>query len=190
MPDIPHPEGLEGCRSLNPWSAHDDYFLWCSEALQDDVREHCPGIGTATQEWDCADNRLEDVQNYMMRVLFSPCAAISDTQVQRRCNEESLEAYSDLDIKLERGPARRDGQRGGQSQFPTSGECVEGLGYEFEAPDASVPLPWQEMDPNVETAKLPLPWVDLEARDVEIQRRSAINNCAVAVGLYEVQDAK
>ena len=70
------------------------------------------------------------------------------------------------------------------------GECVEGLGYGFEAPDPSVPLPWQKMDPNVETAKLPLPWVDLEARDAEIQRRSAINHCAVAVGLYEVQDAK
>ena len=78
--DDSHPNGLEGCRSVNQFAGMCDHLFydeWCRQALQDDVREHCSGIGTPTQERDCADNRLEDVQNYYMRVWLVPCVAIS-----------------------------------------------------------------------------------------------------------------
>ena len=192
--DDSHPNGLEGCRSVNQFAGMYDHLFydeWCRQALQDDVREHCSGIGTPTQERDCADNRLEDVQNYYMRVWLVPCVAISGVREQQRCKDESEAAYkahrsafiSTWDTVLR--AVTDDPQV--RARFQLVGECVKGLG--FEAPDASVPLPWHQIDPISFSTAL-VPPGEPAARDAENQRRSAINHCALAVGLYEVQDAK
>ena len=90
----PHPEGLDGCRSLNLFSAsYEDikYHAWCGDAFMSDVVENCSGTGTATVEKACATNRLADVQSYSIRALFIPCSAISDNDARAGCTEEALE---------------------------------------------------------------------------------------------------
>ncbi len=192
----PHPKGLDGCRSLNLFSAsYEDikYHAWCGDAFMSDVVENCLGTGTATVEKACATNRLADVQSYSIRALFIPCSAISDNDARAGCTEEALERTNTHFVRLRStwnailATVEADGEV--KAKFREMGDCVQNLGH--ERPDASVPLSWHQIDPDkVEILVKPdRSDTDAAAHAAEARLR-AINQCALDVGLYAAQDTK
>ena len=92
----PHPNGLEGCKTLNRFASLDEdevYRPWCSLAAGDDVRTHCSGAKTAQAAKQCAYQRLADFKDYTIRSLITPCMGISNQTDRDTCIAETWEAF-------------------------------------------------------------------------------------------------
>ena len=185
----PHPEGLDGCRTISPYGSslrEHSYGAWCMTALMNDVEDACSGVGGGTaDEKQCAVNRLSDVRSYMIRNAITPCAAVSDRDDREVCKQESLQAAGEHqrafravwnEILL---TVRDDAKV--KETFRSMAQCVVDAGY--EAPSGSQPFPWQEAD-----RKRP----NRERRDPDLvngERLLAINQCSIDTGYYEEQEA-
>ena len=195
-PDLPHPDGLTGCLSLNMWSAssqeYSDYSSWCWRKLGDDVRDNCRGVGSTREEKACGEARLAEVKNYAVRASSNVCLGISVREDRHACgrtttadywdhlddfhevwNEILLAVRSNAEVKV---------------RFSATVDCVTDAG--FDAPDDR-PLPWQEVDPKrVEGRKLFRGATTEEQIAAEEARWRTIRQCGADTGLYAAQDAQ
>lgn len=187
-----HPQGIEGCRTLNIHSATYDEIRtlsWCAEELIEDVIEQCSDTSgsTAYQEFSCAKNALANVESYILREYMVPCMAISTTQERDQCRQDVGAAYAahtrkfeetwttilyavhdDDDVKLRRAAAD---------------QCVREAGKE---PLDDEPFPWQQMDEE-KTRKYKVEMTTAE-REALVARYRVIDQCATSQGLYESQE--
>ena len=151
-----HPDGLEGCKTLSEFTATREevrYVFWCSDAIQDYIREQCRGTGTTWEEKQCAYRELEQVKNYSFRYITGPCAAISDDSDRRGCFNEAIETarahYDNLTLVWNDIVAAVDADPEVKVRYRAMVECVRDA--EHKPPDPSYPLSWQQIDP----AKMP-----------------------------------
>ena len=189
-----HPDGLEGCKSLNRYSgsvSDFDYHFWCTQASQDDIREHCLGTGNTFEEKQCAYQRLADFKSYTIRELYTPCVAITNRVDRRACNEESATAYrihsealvevwNHIVDAVEEHPDVKNAYR-------AMADCVADAGY--KGPDVRRPLPWQQIDDSkIDTSSYRDPGATGPPTDAEKSHLRVANRCALDEDLYAAQD--
>lgn len=189
--DEPHPDGMDGCRAMNIFSmpySEDRYWTWCMEALSADLRENCRGEGSTQAELACAANRLADVQSYLMRLVFVPCAAVSNEDDYLQCGWDSpgiQEAhFRDLVSVWNDVVAIVEADAEVKARYGRMAECVRDAGH--EPPER--PLVWHQIDPDKIADKANRQTTG-EERAAEEERLRLINRCALDTGLYEAQDA-
>ena len=88
IPLIPHPQGLDGCKAFNLFSAGIDevaYRTWCAQEASNSMKSKCKGTGSSQDEQECAKSYLVDWEDYEIRTLL-PCAAISDPVDANECS--------------------------------------------------------------------------------------------------------
>lgn len=191
-PSPPHPDGLEGCRSLNLWSDpydHIIYHSWCADRLMVGVHSQCSGIGTGEEQQACAVEWLADVQSYLMREFSAPCIGAED---RAQCADDMAVAMSghfrDFNAAWNSILIAVTDDGDVKARFARMNTCVEDLGY--EALDPNIPPPWQQINPDNVEVKPNRTASEQEALAAHIARLRAVHQCSLASGLYEMQDTK
>ena len=155
----------------------------------DDVVDNCSETGDSDAEFSCAQGRLANVQMYLLREVLVPCSAISDEGDRlacgRRVNASATEHMrlhwttwaevlhtvdSNSDVKVRKA---------------AMADCVVEKGYSRPDPDSSIH--WQER--KSPDNRKPLRGDPEAVRAATIARLTAIDECAVKVGLYPAQEA-
>ena len=159
-----------------------DYWDWCHEALSDDVKTHCRGVGNSEQELACAKQRLTGAKSYLLREVFTPCDAITDSDVRLACGYEAERAYwkhqKDLIAGWNDVLTMVDTDPKVKGHFNTMVECVESQGK--HPPPSGYVLQWQWLGDG--------PPPEEKRFEKELEWHRTVDSCAHEAGLYETQD--
>ena len=189
---LPHPRGLDGCRSMNIFTIpHEEFkfIAWCTTAVMEDVADACRGTGEGTEdEKQCAISRVADVPAYTLRELLTPCVGITDEDDYAQCYEQSFIAWGQHAIAFnsvwnEILLATVD-DANVKFAFASLASCVRDAGY--EPPDADSPLPWQEKD----EARAEANRTNKRTIIDDTERLRVIDQCALSSRFYEAQEEK
>ena len=185
-----HPDGLEGCKSLNRFSSTREeilYMYWCYDTATVHVRDTCRGTGTTWEEQQCAYREIEDFKDYGFREVIGPCVAISERGARQECFAGTAEAahahnrnlilvWNDIVAAVDADPEVK-------VRYRAMVECVRGA--EHKPPDPSYPLSWQQIDESkIELKQYRGP----DEKEAANRRLRAVNQCALDTGLYQAQD--
>lgn len=186
-----HPQGIEGCRTLNVYSATYDEIhtlSWCAEELIADVAAQCSNVSgsTAEEELACAKNALAGVESYILREYMVPCMAISTTQEREQCRQNAGAAYATHTRKLEEAwisilNAVHDDENVGLRRNATD-QCVTAAG---KTPLEDEIFPWQQTDDK--QIEKPAKMTPEERQALETRYR-LIDQCATEQGFYAAQE--
>ncbi len=186
-----HPQGIEGCRTLNVHSATYDEIrtiAWCADELIADITAQCSNNSgnTAAQELACAKTALTNVESYILREYLVPCMVISSNQAREQCRQDAGTAYATHTRKFEEAwisilNAIHDDEQVKLRRTATD-QCVTAAG---ETPLEDAIFPWQQTDDQ----KIEKPAkMTAEQRQTLETRYRLIDQCATEQGLYAAQE--
>ena len=185
----PHPDGLAGCKSWNIFSSPADdnqYIFWCRDALNKDVADNCRSAEGTDAQLACGRGRMADVVDGPNGDMAA-CNAITDDDDRRGCFNEGYERFGTNMVEIQEFwlliQQKVDSDPGVKERKIAVGDCMVDQGY--ERPDSSPPLPWQDI-------KDPPPKAERQQRTSEqiaviVENHNAMDQCAIDVGLYDVQ---
>ena len=190
---VPHPDGIEGCRSINMFAAertHVDYLDWCGDALEADVKARCSSQEGTEAQLRCARERLSDAQWPVSRLML-PCTAITDPDHTAECtNEAFIEWATKQNQVWEVWPQilnRVDSDGEVKVRKQEIAKCMLERGYdEF---DVAAALPWQISEKPDEEKPVKRYATTEEERAAMRARYADLNECALESGIYDVQEA-
>ena len=182
-PPVP-PNGIADCYAINLFSstaAEMEYSGWCTDELVQDVIANCAGIGDSEDEIMCGQQRLTDVQSYSMREVVTPCFAISDEADRLECANNTFEdanthlrTFWSTWAEILRTVDSNDRVKAAKVAMA---DCVEQKGFARPAPDDVIG--WQEFKS---------PDAPMDRNEPDLAVLEAIDQCALAVGLYTEQE--
>ena len=191
-----HPDGVEGCKTLNMFihtRSEILYMAWCGEALFQDVRENCKHETTTAEQRACGVERLKDVDLADLREHITPCAAITNDQEYEKCYYETLATYG-AHLKAYTAAYNKvvqvvEDNSEVKERYMAMNLCVRDAGY--EPPDPAWPLSWQQIDDTMLDMKAieAIRSANPEERAERDRRLRVINQCALDEGLYDAQDS-
>ena len=188
-PDPPHPDGLEGCKTLNLWSDSTEmlrYQPWCWQTLIDTIIATCKGIGETPEEVQCADEQIQGYASYNLRMAFTTCAPITRRDDYKECYDGIIRTINTHDTAFHslwnEVTAAADGDSRVKTTYHGMSDCVREAGYE-PLPSNSL-IPWQQLDADKIDTKA---YRSQDPAQRELRLR-AMNQCALETKFYQVQD--
>ena len=158
-----------------------EYLDWCTDALTQDVIANCAGIGDSEDELMCGQQRLTDVQSYFLREVGAPCFAISDEADRLECGANTFEDANTHLLTFWSTWAEIlhtvDSNAQVKAAKVAMADCVEQKGFARPSPDDVIG--WQEFKS---------PDAPMDRNEPDLAVLEAIDQCAMAVGLYTEQE--
>ena len=181
----PHPEGLDGCKSMGMLQDSYDPFShqgWCKQQLGKLVVNTCEHLPTAAEQWECGEAVVAEYDSISLRRIGYHCDGITHSSSEREtCTHQALEDFA----KALRNLAEAwEKVRLGAADDPDVAKATEEVvgclkAQGFEDVGKELLFPWQVMEfPAAE-----------KARDERLtqQEKQLRDDCAKQHGLYETQ---